>query len=77
MTFAENFANAINNPSCDIMSGMVIGNWMMVKNLIIIFLIYTIFKALDVIVVSDLLIKLKIWTQRRIKGWKKGWGKKA
>ena len=47
MTFAEMFAQQLNNPECSILSGMMMGSWLQLKNLIILAALFLLFKALS------------------------------
>jgi len=69
MTLAEIIHTGLENPDCSFFTGAFFGQWLAVKYLALIWLIYVVFKGIDKLAVEPGLEKLKKkiaqWTKRR------------
>lgn len=67
MALNEILSTGLNNPECAFYTGAFVGQWLAVKYLVLIWLIYIVFKFIDKLVIDVLAEKLKIKIKKMFK----------
>ncbi len=73
MTLSEIIIAGMNNPDCSFFTGAFVGQWLAVKYLIIIWLIYVVFKFIDKLAIEP----LTEYVQKRIQQHMKKRGRRG